>query len=115
MPGLNFKSKFAHAVEAGQKRQTIRQVRKHPIKVGDTLYLYTGMRTKACRKLAEEKCVAIEPIEIHPTYITVSGRVLNMRERHSLAVADGFTRLDQFYEFFISHYDMPFKGVVIKW
>lgn len=71
MPSLNF-SVFVDKVELGLrepknplgKRQTIRKIRvlkgkPHPIKLGDPLYLFTGMRTKNCRRLNlnPEKCV----------------------------------------------------------
>lgn len=51
MPLLNFELRFAGLIESGEKRQTIRAQRKYPIKAGDKLYLYTGVRTKNCRKL----------------------------------------------------------------
>jgi len=46
MPALNFKKQFSPSVRDGSKLQTIRMKRKHPIKVADKLFLYTGMRTK---------------------------------------------------------------------
>ena len=60
MAALNFQKRFAEAVETGEKRQTIRRRRAdgHDPKAGDPLYLYTGMRTKACRKLATVRCIA---------------------------------------------------------
>jgi len=51
MPTINF-TKFK--VESGEKRQTIRAVRKRPIKVGDKLHLYSGLRTKKARNLLKE-------------------------------------------------------------
>jgi len=51
MPALNFQSRFADLVASGKKRQTIRPVRRHPIKAGDLLHLFTGMRTKRCKRL----------------------------------------------------------------
>jgi len=62
MPALNFHKQFAPAVEDGSKRQTIRALRKHPIRSGDHLYHYTGMVTKACRKLRED--IATEAVHI---------------------------------------------------
>lgn len=53
MPMFNFKKQFADSVESGEKRQTIRARRKNRPQVGQTAYLYTGARTKACRKLGE--------------------------------------------------------------
>ncbi len=51
MPAINFKAQFASDVELGIKRQSIRPRGKRVYKVGDKLTLYTGQRTKACRKL----------------------------------------------------------------
>ena len=73
MPALNFQEQFAAAVESGEKRQTIRSERKRPIKVGDTLYLYTGMRTKRCRKLGSAGCVGIEEIRINLISAVIGG------------------------------------------
>ena len=115
MPALNFKAQFAPAVEAGQKLQTIRLQRKRPIKAGDTLHLFTGQRTKACRRLGITRCESAEPIEIHPGHISVSGCVLSVTEREELARADGFDNLSRFYDFFIEQYGIPFSGALIKW
>ena len=55
MPALNFKKEFADKVASGEKRQTIRALRKdgkNP-RPGQKLYLYTGMRTKYCRKCGD--------------------------------------------------------------
>jgi hypothetical protein len=79
MPAFNFQSQWANAVEIGaryanngdgilangicttfHKRTTIRKAGR--AKPGDTLYLYTGQRTKACRKLGEVLCLAVTPI-----------------------------------------------------
>lgn len=58
MPLLGFQSQFAAPILAGSKTQTLRQPRKdgRDPKAGDTLYLYTGLRTKTCRKLGEARC-----------------------------------------------------------
>lgn len=50
MPALNF-TKFISAVEDGSKPLTIRDIRKNPIRPGDVLYMFTGMRTRQCRPL----------------------------------------------------------------
>jgi hypothetical protein len=71
MPALNFRPQFADLVSSGQKTQTIRQVRKCPIKVGDTLWLYTGMRTKQCRLLADAVVTDVQGIQIIPAYKTI--------------------------------------------
>lgn len=118
MPLLNFKKQFASKVESGDKRQTIRAYRKdglHP-KAGDTLYLYTGLRTKAARKLKETKCKTVEPIIIEWLgSIKISGISLSPLESHAFAVSDGFTSIQPFIDFFRETHAFPFKGLLIKW
>lgn len=116
MPAYNFKSQFSADVESGRKRQTIRPPRQRAIKVGDRLYLYTGMRTKACRKLRESVCTAVEPISIMDVGdVRLGGRRLSLAEVGHLCVADGFTHQSEFYEFFQRHYGLPFEGELIRW
>lgn len=51
---VNF-SVFIDKILSGEKRQTIRRAspKWENVKVGDKLTLYTGLRTKQCRKLGE--------------------------------------------------------------
>lgn len=53
------------APEARPKRQTIRAIgkRRHA-RPGETLQLYTAMRTKQCEKIGEARCIAVLPIRI---------------------------------------------------
>lgn len=54
MPGLNFKPEFASKVLEGSKPFTLRKRRAdgREAALGATLMLFTGMRTKDCRKFA---------------------------------------------------------------
>lgn len=52
MPLLGF-TKLKSKLLDGTKTQTIRKPRKHPLKVGDKLYIYWMLRTKECQKLGE--------------------------------------------------------------
>ena len=129
MPAYNIKEQFAPLVEAGTKRQTIRPPRKRPTRVGDTLYLYTGMRTKQCRKLREETCTSVWKIEIAtPSQIFMFGEPLSpdlaSRRRWQLgyddmlaiAIADGFENdIIAMTSFFQQQYGLPFTGEVIRW
>lgn len=56
MPAYSFMGQFVPYVEDGSKPHTVRNRRKNPAKVGDTLYLYYAMRTRQCRKLKEVVC-----------------------------------------------------------
>lgn len=70
MPAINFKRVWADAVRSGDKPCTIRQVWKRPIREGDILYLYTGMRTKQCKKLREAECIAVTPLRVETEKVT---------------------------------------------
>lgn len=128
MPALNFKSRFADLVVTGAKIHTIRAWRKRPFKVGDPLMFYTGMRTKACRKLrANAVCTAASSI-----IITSGTRLVSIREGsrytsragwwtlrdetvEQLARNDGFESVDAFFQFFATATDHFFCGQLIEW
>ncbi|MDD4888670.1 MAG: hypothetical protein PHU85_01975 [Phycisphaerae bacterium] len=119
MPALNFKQQFAGLVSGGRKTQTIRAVRKKPIKVGDTLYLYTGMRHPGCRRLGVGRCTGVEDILIGggPYYgeILMHGRWLTSEERGALARKDGFACATEMIAWFKATHGLPFHGHVIRW
>ncbi len=117
MPALNFKV-FIDKIESGEKCQTIRQQYKRPIKPGDKLYLYTGMRTKNCRKLGEAVCDSVEEIRMYTWNKIVIDRkrgesiilpndnwtYMSIEEMESLAKADGFNSFDDFSNWFCNQY-----------
>ncbi len=127
MPSINFKEQFAEAVKNGTKRQTIRQVRKNPIKPGDMLTMFTGQRTKECRKLCMHKCKSVYEITIYHTaddFIPASVEIRPFEngpahpsfDIHTFAMEDGFSSAKEFYDFFKNQYGgLCFKGVLIKW
>ena len=121
---INFSPQFATLVRSGAKTQTIRPVRKQPIKPGDTLRLYTGLRTKKCTFLREVICAEVMPCRIDEDdiivfYVGEWGQnvieILGKRDIRKLVVADGFATHKDFVAWFCSHYGLPFDGVVIKW
>jgi len=119
MPALGFLARFADAVESGEKRQTIRRVRKHPIKPGDKLYLKTGMRTNHCRALGLVTCASITPVRLgsgpFATRVELDGRLLSITEAPALARADGFAGIEEMLRWFYGQYSLPFDGVLIRW
>lgn len=131
MPSINFKTEFAEPVKNGTKRQTIRQLRKNPIKPGDMLTMFTGQRTTNCRKLCMHKCKSVEEIEMtreltydypestnatgHIWDVKIDGRGITGAEVRHIAMKDGFKDNKSFFDFFQSHYGDNFKGVLIKW
>lgn len=131
MPALNFQDRWADAVEIGArhasgiymsigtmlpKRTTIRKPgRATP---GQTLYLYTGQHTPACRKLGEVTCLAVTPVLVTP-----EGEIKLAGYRMSPIKCETFARLDtagqlgaaEFVEFFRLTYGLPFMGELIAW
>lgn len=119
---INFKKQFAPAVENKTKWQTIRKPRKIPFNVGEKLQLYTGLRTKNCRKLHDAISLSIQNVEIEawPRHgggnyikIIVDGETLNYPADLRFAKADGFDSLNDFATFFKSMNLEKYQ--LIKW
>lgn len=125
MPALNFKKQFAPKILSGAKRHTIRETRKVPIKMGDTLYLYTGQRTKNAQLLMMTECVEVQNIKLfylgNPVErrVQIGNFILSREAKEALAKADGFESFNAFWNFFFE--DNPerknngFEGQLIKW
>lgn len=115
MPALNFQRRFAEMVADGTKRQTIRAMRKYPIRHGDSLYLYTGMRTKACRLLKTVSAREVYEISLSEAGVRLYGQALHAASIQKLAIDDGFQSVDEFRDFFRRTHGFPFRGQLIKW
>lgn len=112
---------------ARPKRQTIRAVgkRRHA-RPGETLQLYTAMRTKQCKKIGEARCTAVLPIRImvneHSMPVEVDGRHVGVGSHdypgglRELAQLDGFEHAEDMHEFWKKEHGLgEFSGVLIKW
>ena len=117
MPIINFQKQFIEAIKSGEKNQTIRKSRKYPIKVGDTLYLYAGLRTKNAEKLKEVKCEAVAPITINGTGSVQIGwlMIYHMKDLNEFAQSDGFDNWQDMVIWFNNIHGLPFEGQLIKW
>ena len=96
--------------------------RKYPIKPGDTLYHYTGLRNnkgKKAKKLLESICLSVDEIYIEMNTINfniyINGKILYNNEALLLARADGFETFFEFMLFFYNNHKFPFTGDIIKW
>lgn len=127
MPAYNFKAQFAPAVEAGHKLCTIRG---RAAKVGTTAYLYTGMRTKACRKLGQGRIVHCANITLGYSESGAPRAIfgehhIGYTEFRELAEADGFATPRDMVDFFRDQYKTimlvagggtdVFSGFMITW
>lgn len=115
MPLLNFYKQFKDLVKYGLKTQTIRKKRIHPIKIGDKLYLYSGLRTKDVERLGEAICIDINQIKIDYRIVFYDEVDLRYRELEEFIKKDGLNEIEDFFLWFKSHYGNYFNGVVIKW
>jgi hypothetical protein len=126
MPALNFKKEFAEDILIGKKRQTVRAPRKDGrdhCKVGDTIKLYIGMRTKGCELLRTGSVTHTEPIRIEPTGMYLSDQLLfaSLHSRRNEQTDDEFAKAQGFVDFmkmaawFDDVYGLPFEGTVIYW
>lgn len=121
MPAFNFQKRFAEKVESGEKRQTIRARRKdgrNP-QVGQTAYLYFGMRTKSCRKIGEGIITSVETIVIDRngllTDVVIGASPIDHYEKVNLSRADGFGCFQEMLEWFETTHGLPFYGFLINW
>lgn len=116
MPALSFQKQFGPDIRSGKKRQTVRRKWKRPIKVGDSLFLFTGMRTKRCFRLMSTACTQIQIIRVGQfSDITIDGETLDEKAAHKFAKADGFLCWEDLVDWLDHYYDLPFEGVVIHW
>lgn len=119
MPALNFTKDLSEKVLHGIKTQTVRAKRKRPIKVGDKLFLYTGMRTKYCRLLGIGICSDISEIEIRllSEDLYINDLKMNEEEKQRFAMADGFNSYKEFMNYFFEKDEdtVVFYGNVYSW
>lgn len=117
MPLLGFQKQFADKVESGEKRQTIRAYRKdgRDPKVGDTLYLYTGLRTKGSRKLGEATCTHSYFALVDHRDLLVGDTFQDEMGREMHARRDGFSNFEEMQSWFDKTHGLPFRGLLIRW
>lgn len=132
MVAYSFKARFVDPIRSGlgyyehidgmnptPKRQTIRAYgkRRHA-REGETLQLYTAMRTKQCKKIADVRCTEVSRIIIWPAImvIMVNGLIMTARQIQKFARADGFADAADMQAFWHrEHGDAKFEGVLIRW
>lgn len=124
MPALNFQARFKESVRSGSKRQTIRaRGKRSPPKVGDTLYLYSGLRTKNVSHLGEVTCRRVSQLSISVRNRTVQAINLEANmwvtmtadEVEKLAQADGFSGADEFFAWVQENHGSTLSGFLIEW
>lgn len=130
MVALNFKEQFANDVEDGRKNRSIRAPRKdgRVPKKGEPAHLFTGMRSKKCRKLRLSVVERVRPVEINHMGVKIEGRPLYAGDAQAyqggpdpeaydgdFARADGFDSFGDMADFFEKEHGLPFHGFLIEW
>lgn len=122
MVAYSFKTRFAEAIVAGTKRQTVRANRKRHARPGEMLQLFTGMRTRQCRKIVEVKCRHVRSIAISvgPEKIDAleveSWPFITTEGLEAFARQDGFASLADMHAFWLAEHGVGlFEGVLILW
>lgn len=114
MVAINFSPQFAEDVAAGRKTQTIRQTAR--VKAGQVIQLYTGQRTRACKKLGDAECIDCTYVGLTARGITLGDVSKFPRNMDEFARADGFENYAAMWAWFSGRYKTTsFTGVVIRW
>lgn len=115
---------FIDKILSGEKRQTIRRASQKwaNVKAGDKLTLYTGLRTKECRKLGEAVVESITPITLQSVddwveaHTPLGDFMLYYSDLEDLSGRDGFDGVRDFFLFFYNTYiERELEMVVIRW
>ena len=122
MAAYNFQKQFVPAIKSGAKKNTIRRIgkRRHA-NPNEAIQLYTGMRTKKCKKIISPDpiCLFRLPIkigvglqEIHHIHIGSS----LITDLNQFARGDGFKDIKAMHAFWINfHGQGLFEGLFIGW
>ncbi len=118
MTTINFSGRFADLVASKVKRQSIRADKQGRYRVGTRLQLYTGLRTKAARKLTADDPTIVRNlyVAIRPEYLTLGGPGEAKIDRDEFAVMDGFADYADMLAWFQDTYKQrEFIGRCIRW
>lgn len=114
MVAFNFQPEFVADIESGRKTQTIRQNAR--ARAGDYLQLYTGQRTKACRKISEAVCLDSTYIGMTARGITLGDKSIFPSDIDDFARADGFADYAAMWKWFSERYQtQSFTGFITRW
>lgn len=98
MGAFSFKERFVEPVLAGLqhkkggKRQTIRNFRKRPLKVGERVVLYYAQRTKHCKRLGEDVIKSRQVVRIDKKGVAVYDELIGPYPGRKMPKSSWFLR-----------------------
>jgi len=122
MVAYNFQNQFAGPIQAGKKTHTIRSngKRRHA-RPGESLQLYTGMRTASCKRILASDPVCVDTyhvvIDINADSIgCVSIGGVCVKSIDQFAKQDGFASAADMHRFWVKFHGIgKFNGTLIEW
>lgn len=121
MVAYSYKPRFVGRIKDGSKPQTCRGDRKRHARPGETMQLYTGMRTRQCRLIGTATCKSVEPIrfdfEAQTIQIGAEPPIEDLPDLNAFAVLDGFEDYRDLCEFWRANHKgvERWEGVLITW
>ena len=113
---------LAPAILDGSKPHTVRSNGKRVhAKAGDTLQLYTGMRTKDCRLLKTVQCIGSWQVHLPcskahgPLVWSINGHSMGTETMWEFAINDGFADVFHMTEWLLKTHGEDFTGTLIAW
>lgn len=120
MVAYSVKRQFETVIEIGRKRQTIRGDRKRHARPGETMQLYSGMRTAHCRLIGTATCSSVLPVSIDfdEERVVIVDQIIEARiDLDAFAWSDGFLDWEKFVAFWRKQYGpvAQWSGVIVAW
>ena len=107
---------------AGDKRHTLRNDRKRHARVGEDVQLYTGMRTRSCKKLGTGVCIAVLRVRLdfehqRVEFLETGHAITTAEDTDAFAVHDGFEDWRDMAAFWAKEHPglSAWEGVMIQW
>ena len=123
---IPFNPQFVEPILSGSKIHTIREDIHNRWKPGKIMHMAKGVRTKNYKQFCESQCTSIQELKIvfNPDYffnqVFLDEEELEYRQICNLILNDGFTRVVDFYNWFLPKAKLEnrtyiYKGKIIHW
>lgn len=111
-----FDKQFAGALRAGTKTNTIRRVRKDPLRVGEEIAvrIWEGAPYSSPQcQIGVTRIVRIEPVQVTERGVSLNGgKLLAKKDLDALVRAEGFGSWEEMRTWFLDHTGLPTEGMV---